>query len=98
MICLRRGRYLPPFRRAKSFDCSVKPVDPAGPSRPTARVIACLVVAFAARPRDVFLDGGGYRLTTADAGFWARQGWPKTDPRMPSHKFHIGETVTLILS
>jgi hypothetical protein len=28
----------------------------------------------------------------------ARQGWPKTDPRMPSHKFHIGETVTLIPS
>ena len=28
----------------------------------------------------------------------ARQGWPKTDPRMPSHKFHIGEIVTLIPS
>jgi hypothetical protein len=28
----------------------------------------------------------------------ARQGWPKTDPAMPSHKFHVGETVTLIPS
>jgi hypothetical protein len=28
----------------------------------------------------------------------ARQGWPKTDPPMPSHKFHVGETVTLIPS
>jgi hypothetical protein len=28
----------------------------------------------------------------------ARQGWPNTDPAMPSHKFHLGESVTLIAS
>jgi len=28
----------------------------------------------------------------------ARQGWPKTDPVMPSHKFRVGESVTLIPS
>ena len=28
----------------------------------------------------------------------ARQDRPKTDPVMPSHKFHVGETVTLIRS
>jgi hypothetical protein len=28
----------------------------------------------------------------------ARQGWPNTDPAMPSHKFHVGESVILIPS